>query len=99
MSRRSWYSEGEGGSQVHPRAILRTRLHRRMDELDAVRAILHGRHEQRRRIGRPLRATRPDLLRQIAIQIGERLEIALRMTRRDAGRARRGGTETRAPTR
>src|SRR5881409_1365879 len=85
-------TRGSAG-EVHPRAVLGTRLDRRMDEFDPVRAIFHRRHEQRRRVRLPLPATRTDLLCQIAIQIGERFEIALRMTRWDTGCARRGGTE------
>src|SRR6267143_832122 len=93
------FVDGAGGKSVFPRMWQRMQpvvdgcIVVSLDETkramrlmaEKVRAIFHRGHEQRRLLRRPLRAARPDLLRQIAIQIGERFEIALRMTRRDAG--------------
>src|SRR5437899_3276140 len=80
--------------QVAPDVPPRGRyLASRRDELDAARAVVDRGDQKRPGVGRALGAARPDLLREVVIEISECLEIALGMTCRDAGGECRRGTE------
>ena len=89
----AWPPASETHARIDPGAVVGVRVHGRSDELDAASAVCDRRHQQRPWIRSPLGPPRPDLLGEIAIQIGKAFEIALGMARRDARGTRRSRTE------
>ena len=68
-----------------PRPVA-ARRHRSGDEAHPAHALGDSRHQQARRIGLSPGPMRADLIGQVAIELRERFEIALRVTGRESGR-------------
>src|SRR5262249_2002136 len=82
---------------IDPDAAAIARLDRGVDEAHAARAVFDGGHEERKRIRLALLDLGPDLFGQVAIEVGEALEIAFGMAGWHSRGAPGGGAEVAGP--